>query len=117
MKRARKEEPAPALRLDAPRHQDRLCGCRRAVVEPGIGYLQTGELAHKSLILIDGLKGSLTDLGLVGSVGGRELGAGYDRVHGAGNGMVVDPAAEKKVPTFWRSIFCRKSRHVPFHLH
>ena len=51
-----------------------------AVVERSVGHVESGELADGRLELEDALQRPLADLGLVGRVGGRELGpAGQGR--------------------------------------
>ncbi len=93
----RHDDPAaPRLRPG----QERGLGERRArVVHRGVGDLHAGELADRGLELEDALQDALTALGLVGRVGGLELGAADDRVDDRRHVVVVDAGAEEARPS------------------
>ncbi len=79
----------------AHRRQQRLGQRRPAVVHRRVGGIQARQAADHRLILENSLQGSLGHLGLVGRVGGEELAAGRQAVHGGGDGVVIEPAAQK----------------------
>jgi len=55
-------------------HHRRLGDCRRSVIKRGVGDVECGQLGDQGLKLEDRLQRALARLGLVGRVGGVELG-------------------------------------------
>ena len=71
---------------------------RAAVVETGVGDVETGQLRHQRLILERRLQRALARLGLVGSIGRVELAARGQVVDDRRNEVVVAPAAQETDP-------------------
>ncbi len=76
-------------------HQHSLCQAGGPVIKGGIRNLHAGQLAHQGLILEDGLKGSLADLGLIGGIGCIKLGTGNQAGNDRGDEVMVSPCPEK----------------------
>ncbi len=76
-------------------HDDRLGHGCSAIVVGGVGHLHARQGTDHALVLKDGLQGALAHLGLVGRVGGVELGAARYMLHHAGHEMVVGPCAQE----------------------
>src|SRR5829696_3515898 len=76
------------------RHQGGFHHGVRAVVDGGVGDLQSRQLGDHGLELEDGLEGALADLRLVRRVAGQVLAAGEDRADGGGHYPVVGPRPE-----------------------
>ena len=68
-------------------------GC--PVVMRGRNHVHARQLGHHRLVFVDGLERALTDLGLVGRVGGVELAAQENLVDDRGNEVAVNPGAEE----------------------
>ncbi len=88
------DHPIPAG--DPQRHHGRLGQGRAAVVEGGVGGFQAGQTADDGLVLEERLQGPLGAFGLVGGIGGVELGTAGQVVHRRGDYVVVVTAADKR---------------------
>jgi hypothetical protein len=76
--------------------EHRLDQRRRPVIERGVGHLHPGELTDQGLELEDDLQGALRDFGLVGGVGGEELGPRQDGIDHARIDVAIDPGPQKR---------------------
>ena len=95
-------------------HHHGLGRCRCAIVHRGVGHIHIGQARHQGLILENVLQGSLRNLCLIRSVGGRELGAGSDiRNHGGGI-VVVSTSSCKDAEGF---VLIGQSLQLTTHLH
>ena len=65
------------------------------IVVGSVGHLHTRQGTDHALVLKDGLQGALAHLGLVGRVGGVELGAARYMLHHAGHEMIVGPCPQE----------------------
>ena len=95
----------PPVGVDAPAHPDGAPARDRggqvggldaragAVVEGGVGHGQAEETAHHGLVLEQRLQHPLGHLGLIGRVGGHELGAHGHPAHHRGYVVVVGARA------------------------
>ena len=110
------EDGTLALR-DALGHQQRFADCRRAVVDRCIGCVHAQQLAGQRLKLEHGLQRALADLGLVGRVGGVELGQAHDVADRGRRVVVVSPAADEARPVPDRHILPGDVRQVAACLH
>ena len=77
------------------RQQHRLDQRGRAIVERGIGDIQSCYLADHGLKLVDGLQHTLAHFWLVGRVRGDKLGTTLQVRHDAGYGMIVATRAQE----------------------
>ena len=68
---------------------------RAAVVEAGVGDVQSGQLGHQGLVLECRLQRSLAGLGLVRGVGRVELAAAGQLIDDGGDEMVVASSAQE----------------------
>jgi len=91
---ARDEDPLPPC--SAMGHQHSLGERSGPVVQRGIGHLHPRELADHGLVLKHPGQGPLRDLGLVGGVGGGELGPGEDVTDHGRDVVVVQPTPEER---------------------
>jgi hypothetical protein len=78
------------------RHQYRFGGGRRAVVHGSIGHFHVGEQGDLGLEFEQILQGALGDLGLVGGVGGQELGALNEVIDAGGHVMLIGTRPDKE---------------------
>ena len=65
------------------------------LIDRGVGHGQGRELADRRLVLEHDLQPALGYLGLIGRVGGEELGALAQHVHERGHVVVVEAGAQK----------------------
>jgi hypothetical protein len=108
---ARVQRPAhqqPRAARGAHREQAGLGGCRRTVVERGVGDVEPGQLADQRLELEDRLQRALAHLGLVRRVGSQELAATGERVDHRRDEVVVRAGAEKAGPALGRGVLLRQ---------
>ena len=87
------QHPLAARR--ATTHEGRLGRGRGAVVVRGRDHIQTGQLGHERLVLVDRLERALADLRLVRRVGGVELAAQEQLVDHCRGEVAVGSGAEE----------------------
>ena len=85
---------------------------RRALVQRGVGDRQPAQLGDRGLELEHHLQAALGDLGLVGRVGGQELGALGDRVDDRRRVVVVHPGAQEADLALGVDVAPRQGRQV-----
>ena len=81
---------------DPVRHQHRLGRRGRAVIHRGIGHFHAGQHGDLSLKLEQCLQRALGDLGLIGRIGSKKLGALNQVVDARRNVMPIGAAADEE---------------------
>ncbi|MBS1237857.1 MAG: hypothetical protein H6R37_1101 [Deltaproteobacteria bacterium] len=101
----------PALPGDADRHQERLGESRGSVVHRSIGYLHAEQPGREGLVLVNGLEGPLTHLGLIGGVRGDELGAAEEIGDHLRDVVLITPGTHVDLVLRGRGHIARKTFH------
>ena len=101
---------------DAVRHHHRLGRGGRAVIHGGVGDLHAGEQAHLGLELEQVLQRALGDFRLVGRVGGKELAALDQVVHGGRDVVAVAAGPAEEGARARRPVPRREAGEPPFDL-
>ena len=98
---------------DPVRHQHRLGRRGRAVIHRGIGHFHAGQHGDLSLKLEQCLQRALGDLGLIGRIGSKELGALNQVVDARRNVMPIGAAADEERHGSGRHVASRHLRKRP----